>query len=211
MICSVRARAIRTTVVLNRDKVIVSKINTICIESSKLQPVTLFCSSLIVQVFKLPHRVCLNLWLTRSKLLTLKAPSKLRSHNTCSNHCPTTVSLLKKLLPHTGLGIRSFALFSFTQNSSFKKWLWAIRTCRSLKNSDRESIAFITLYKRATMSELLSLLFKKEQPEWFACDLSKSLLKSRKKFLFLYVFHCFPPFYAQEWIAPIALCSIPLF
>ena len=38
------------------------------------------------------------------------------------------------------------------------------------------------------------IAFKKREIRW-------------KKFLFLYVFHCFPPFYAQKQIAPIALFS----
>ena len=32
-----------------------------------------------------------------------------------------------------------------------------------------------------------------------------------KKFVFLYVFDSFPPFYAQKWIPPVALCSFALF
>ena len=62
--------------------------------------------------------------------------------------------------------------------------------------SDHEQM---DLYKRATVSELLSLLFIKELNERFARDSSKS---------FWTVFYCFTNFYAQERIA---LCSVALF
>ena len=99
---------------------------------------------------------------------------------------------------------------------------------------------------RATVSDLLSSLFKKERPwanrshyslqksdesqslfnkewrEWFTRFFRANptfTIKKRairlKKFLvftmFLTVFHCFSPFYAQELIATVALCSVPLF
>ena len=78
--------------------------------------------------------------------------------------------------------------------------------------SDHEQM---DLYKRATVSELLSLLFKKELNEWFARDLSKSLSKKSDSYSFFWrfwtVFYCFTNFYAQERIAPVALCSVALF
>ena len=49
-------------------------------------------------------------------------------------------------------------------------------------------------------SESLSSLFEKEWCEWFA-----------QKFRIFYVFDSFSPFYVQEWIAPFALHSFPLF
>ena len=72
--------------------------------------------------------------------------------------------------------------------SHFKEQLWAIRSCRSLQKS-----------------KLLLLLFKKEQCEWFARDASESLAKSER---FTQKIDSFPPFYAQEWIAPVTLGSV---
>ena len=49
-----------------------------------------------------------------------------------------------------------------------KEWPWANCSCRSLQKSDREPIAPVALYKRATMSGLLPLLFTKEWRERFS-------------------------------------------
>ena len=90
-----------------------------------------------------------------------------------------------------------------------------IRSCCSLKKSDFERIALVALYKRAAMTESRLFLFKKEQREWFACELSESLSKNErfdwKNLYFSYVFHCFSSFYGQERIAPIALGSVTFF
>ena len=54
-------------------------------------------------------------------------------------------------------------------------------------------------------------LFKKEQCEWFARDLSESLANNEQFAHKICMFHMFltvfPLFYAQERIAPVALCS----
>ena len=71
--------------------------------------------------------------------------------------------------------------------------------------SVREQFALVALWKRATMSESLSSLFTKEQI---------ALKNERFVQLLLYfsfVFHCFSPFYAQEWITPVTLRSVNLF
>ena len=72
--------------------------------------------------------------------------------------------------------------------SHFKEQLWSVRSCRSLQKS-----------------KSLLLLFKKEQCEWFARDASESLAKSER---FTQKIDSFPPFYAQEWIAPVTLGSV---
>ena len=64
------------------------------------------------------------------------------------------------------------------------------------------------------MRNLLLSLFKKEQCEWFVLLLWKTrdLLKKVVVFtMFLTIFHCFSPFYAQEQMAPGALHSVALF
>ena len=109
------------------------------------------------------------------------------------------------------------------------KQLLATRSHPSLKKSDREWIALVTLYKRATVSESLSSLFKKE---WLWANCSQFLLKrvtsviysfkksnvndysqkttdSLEKNIFVVCFcqflTVFPSSYAQELIAPVAL------
>ena len=57
----------------------------------------------------------------------------------------------------------------------------------ALRSFHCEQIALIALYKRI--------------------DLKKQAIRS-KKFVFLYVFHCFSPFYAQVGILPVALPSL---
>ena len=84
----------------------------------------------------------------------------------------------------------------------------------------------MALYKRATMSKSLSQLFKKERPwtKWFCNSLKKSdvsdslliqALKNRvictKNFVFFVYFSLLFPFYAQDRIAPVALCSVALY
>ena len=58
---------------------------------------------------------------------------------------------------------------------------------------------------KGDMSELLSSLFKKEQCEWLA------RANSSTNSYFSHVFDNFPPFYAQERIAPVALRSFAIF
>ena len=59
----------------------------------------------------------------------------------------------------------------------FKKgWPWVNHSHRSLKKSNCEGFTLVTLDKRATVSELLLSLFKKD---WFAGDLSKLLSKNK--------------------------------
>ena len=60
------------------------------------------------------------------------------------------------LLLFPGLGVCSFAYSLFAlllKFLHFKERPWAFCSRRSLKKSDREGIALITLYKRATVSE----------------------------------------------------------
>ena len=76
--------------------------------------------------------------------------------------------------------------------------------------SDSERFTLVAIQKRATVSKSLSQLFTKNRRQWFAHDLSKSLLKNRrfaKKIIFLYVFDSFSLlflFLFQEQIAPVA-------
>ena len=72
---------------------------------------------------------------------------------------------LKICLIWSGLGIRSSLFFS----SHFQSTLLFLKTdslrfalCCSLKKSDHEWISLVALYKRATMSKLLTSLFTKE-------------------------------------------------
>ena len=64
------------------------------------------------------------------------------------------------------------------------------------------------------MSKSLLLLCKKDRHECFTCDLSEALSKMSnllKKSYFLCFwkfFNVFPLFYAKEWIALLALCSV---
>ena len=95
----------------------------------------------------------------------------------------------------------------YVQNSLFgsKSLIW---------KSDREQFTHVALYKRWTVSESLSLLIKKEQCEWFACDSSKSLAKNERFTQKICLFRMFetsvPLFNAQEWITHVALCSFAL-
>ena len=67
-----------------------------------------------------------------------------------------------------------------------KEQPWANHYRRSLKKNDHEQIALVALYKRATMSESLSSLFKKERP-WAnrsCCSLQKSNVSKSLSLLF---------------------------
>ena len=82
---------------------------------------------------------------------------------------------------------------------SKKERPWANHSHPSYKKCDCERIPFEAIYKRATVSESHSSLFKKEQH-----DLSKSLSKTSNSLkeihifhIFLTVFTAFPLFYAQ--------------
>ena len=60
------------------------------------------------------------------------------------------------------------------------------------------------------MSNLLKLLM--ERATWAnRLKMSNSLGKNSKKSYFSYVFVVFPPFFAKELFAPVALCSVALF
>ena len=119
---------------------------------------------------------------------------------------------------------RSFALRSFALSHKivhFKERPWVIYYWCSLKKSDCEQITLVALLKRAKVSKSLSSLFTKEQQwanrsccslkraTWVICSfaLKKRVICSKNSYflMFLTVFHCFSPFYAQEWIDPIAL------
>ena len=52
-----------------------------------------------------------------------------------------------------GLGIRSLALCSFAQNCSYKRATVGDSLSFLFKKSDREQIDLVALYKRATMSK----------------------------------------------------------
>ena len=104
-----------------------------------------------------------------------------------------------------GLGNHSFthSLFALLLKiAHFKERPWVIRSCHSLKKSDYKyvQIALISLYQTDSVSKSLSSLFKKEQCEWFTRYSSKLRTKNeqfaQRKSYFLYVFHCFSPFYA---------------
>ena len=83
-----------------------------------------------------------------------------------------------------------------------------IRSCRSLKKSNCLWITLVTLDKRATRRESLFSLLKK-------INVSDSLVIRSKKFvvftMFLTVFHCFSPFYAQDLFTLVALRSVAIF
>ena len=67
--------------------------------------------------------------------------------------------------------MRSFAHFLFAfllKIANFKEQLWAKYSGHSLQKSDCQQFAHVTLYTRATMSNLLTLLFTKEQGEQIA-------------------------------------------
>ena len=102
-----------------------------------------------------------------------------------------------------GLGICSFGLL--LKIAHIKEQLWAICSRHSLKKSRRERIALVAIYKRATVSKSLSISLNKG-------DISEFLMKKNILFVRFWLFlTVFPPFYAQEWMAPVALCSVALF
>ena len=64
------------------------------------------------------------------------------------------------------------------------------------------------------MSESLSSSFKKSNSERIGIAIVDLLVKRialKKIRIFRLFFPAFPPFYAQEQIAPVALCSVALF
>ena len=69
---------------------------------------------------------------------------------------------------------------------------WSIRSRRTLKKSDHEWIALVSLYKRANR-------------------VKKRAIRSTFVVFFVCFSHCFSPFYAQEWITPVTLRSVNLF
>ena len=99
---------------------------------------------------------------------------------------------------------------SFSQIAHFKDRLWAIRSHLSLQKSDREWFTHVALYKRANCSRHS---LKKSNVSNLLLIQANWLQKMRdlhKKFIFLYVFDWFSPFYAQEGIAHDALCSFAI-
>ena len=85
--------------------------------------------------------------------------------------------------------------------------LWAIRT---YQKSNREQFAQFAHDKRAIMSELLSISLKKSGISDTFVIRANCSQKTRdliEKKVFSNVFDSVPPFYAQERIAPVALCS----
>ena len=85
--------------------------------------------------------------------------------------------------------------------------LWAIRT---YQKSNREQFAQFAHDKRAIMSELLSISLKKSGISDSFVIRANCSHKTRdliEKKVFSNVFDSVPPFYAQERIAPVALCS----
>ena len=92
---------------------------------------------------------------------------------------------------YAGFGIRSFAHSLFAL--SLFAHLLKIAYCKERPGAICSRCSLLK-------SESLSSLFKKERCEWFALDS-----------FFSYVFYIFHPFYAQEGIAPVVLCSFALF
>ena len=94
-----------------------------------------------------------------------------------------------------GMGMRSFALGSFAQNCSFK-----------------EPFTHVALYKRVMRAHQSLKRATWVIRSWFAHSLSKHKRFCLEKIIvftmFLIVFHCFSPRYAQERIA---LLSVALF
>ena len=87
---------------------------------------------------------------------------------------------------------RTFALS--LKIAHFKEWPCAIRSCCSLKKSDRERIAlvYVFFFFRAIMSESLSALFEKERCHWFALEsLSKNERFAQRKSYYPYVLDSF--------------------
>ena len=128
----------------------------------------------------------------------------------------------------------ALSLLAFLQKITYIiERLWAICSGHSLKKNNGKQIALVALNKRVTMSDSLRSFMTNERP-WAnlsrhsvqKSDMSDSLVicwanpfQKRairsKKFLFFIcfwkIFTAFPLFYAQVWIAPVALCSVPLF
>ena len=75
---------------------------------------------------------------------------------------------------------------------------WANRSRQSLQNRDREQIALVDPYKRATVSESIVSIFTKERCQWLACDSSESLSKNAWFACFPYIFDSFPHLLCQK-------------
>ena len=74
--------------------------------------------------------------------------------------------------------------------------------------SDSERFTLVAIQKRATVSKSLSQLFTKNRRQWFAHDLSKSLLKNRRFAKKIIFFVCFWQFFtAFPLFVPRANCS----
>ena len=65
---------------------------------------------------------------------------------------------------------KTYLSYVFDSFNSFSFFLstGSIRSPRFLQKSDRKRIAHVTLYKKATISESIPLIFKKEQQEQFS-------------------------------------------
>ena len=128
----------------------------------------------------------------------------------------------------------ALSLLAFLQKITYIiERLWAICSGHSLKKNNGKQIALVALNKRVTVSDSLRSFMTNERP-WAnlsrhsaqKSDMSDSLVIcwanpfqnerfARKNSYFSYVFEIFlllfPFFYAQVWIAPVALCSVPLY
>ena len=97
-----------------------------------------------------------------------------------------------------------FALSLFLSSlkiAHIKEHLWAIRSRRSLKKSDCEQIA-LDFFKKCKVSNSL-VIWENRSKQWVICS---------KKHIFCMFLTVFSPlFYAQKWIAPIALRSVTLY
>ena len=126
------------------------------------------------------------------------------------------IDLMKQIHDeYAGLGIRSVALRSFTQNRSYKRvtvsdslsplfkkeWPWA-DCSRSLQKRDSEWIALVAFYKRATVSKWLSNSLKRVMSvicfSFEPIALKKWARYARKKRIFCMFFQIFPPFHACQ-------------
>ena len=93
----------------------------------------------------------------------------------------------------------------------FKEQPWAIRSCCSLQKSGHEHLLTLLFTKRQSERIPLVALKKRELiHSWFEQIASKKRAICSKKSYFWTVLS-FPPFYAQKWISPVALCSFTLF
>ena len=82
--------------------------------------------------------------------------------------------------------------------------IW-LKTSRPPAISD---LAILFIYDKESQERFARFL---RMNHTFALSVSKKVISSNKICCFYHIFHCFPPFYAQERIAPVTLCSDPLF